>query len=217
MPTLDMAILGAELQCPPRFFLTREKGEQAYPRLRVALEQCPPGTPLLLAFPPRQLLDASFVDESVIRLGEALVAGTVGDRGLLLQGLTADSITNLEAVIGFRRLKLAFLAVGHGPAWRTVGHVEPMLAATLDLVARSGGITAPELARTLGLAPNTASNRLKRLHDQHLLRRDHAVTKKGLEYTYQFWRWDDREPGTTISGDPSAVAAETVPPRQREV
>lgn len=216
MPVLDMAILGAELACPPRYFLTREKGERAYPRLRAALEQCPPGIALTLAFPLRQLLDASFVDESVIRLGEDLVAGTFGDRGLLLQGLTADSITNLEAVIGFRRLKLAFLAVGPGSAWRTIGHVEPTLAATLALVARSGSITAPDLARTLGLALNTAGNRLKRLHDQHLLRRDHAVTKKGLEYTYQFWRWDDGEAGTVANGEASSAATKTVLPGERE-
>jgi hypothetical protein len=211
MPRLDMALLGAELDCPPRFFLTREKGEQAYPRLRDELERCLPGTPLLLVFPPRQLLDASFVDESLIRLGEHLMDGTLGDRGLLLQGLGADSITNLEAVIGFRRLKLAFLAIGPGSDWRTVGHIEPTLAATLDLVAHAVSITAPELARTLELALNTANNRLKRLHDQHLLRRSHAVTKKGLEYTYHFWQWEGEEDRSAAVGESPSLVIRAVP------
>jgi predicted transcriptional regulator len=50
-------------------------------------------------------------------------------------------------------------------------------------------MTAPELARQLNLAVNTASTRLKRLHTLHLLWREYEVSPKGLEYTYHFWNW----------------------------
>lgn len=189
MHTVDMAQLGAEIDCPPRFFLTRERGERAHQLLAARMEAVPDGAPLLLQFPPRQILDASFADEAIVRLGEALIAGAHGDRCLLLEGLTKDSVTNLEAVIALRRLKLALLVVESDGSWRCIGHLERHLLATLEVAAAEGEMTAPALARRFDLALNTASTRLKRLYDQRLVRREYRVTSTGIEYTYYFWRW----------------------------
>jgi predicted transcriptional regulator len=41
----------------------------------------------------------------------------------------------------------------------------------------------------MGLAINTASNRLKRLYDRRLVRREYEVSAKGLQYYYYFWQW----------------------------
>jgi hypothetical protein len=184
-----MAQLSSELDLPERYFLTREKGEEAYRILEGHLEQIPERCALILSFPPEQVVDASFADEFVIRLGEKLVGGEFGERAALLEGLTEDSIHNLEAVIRLRRAKLVFLLVDPEGGWRHAGPLEPSLSEALVLTASRGTITAPELARDLRLALNTANNRLKRLHALRLLWREHEVSEKGLRYIYHFWEW----------------------------
>lgn len=193
MKLFNMAVLCSELDLQESFFLTREKGEQAYPLLKAYLQDTPKGMPMLLAFPPDQVMDASFADESIIRLGEEIVSGGFGERCLLLRGLTDDSIVNIEAVISLRRLKLAFLAVESTNSWKCIGQLEPSLRETLEIVAKRGSLTAPDLAKLTDLAINSASNRLKRLYDQRLVRREYEVSEKGLQYTYYFWEWKDVE------------------------
>lgn len=187
-----MVELSSEAGLPPRFFLTRERGGEAYRILEKQLRGTPEGHPLVLVFPVNQVVDASFADESLVRLGEELVAGGFGERTALLEGLTEDSMHNMEAVIRLRRAKLVFLLVDAEGGWAHVGPLEPSLAEALALAARDGRITAPELARELELALNTANNRLKRLHALRLLWREHEVSEKGLRYIYHFWRWTER-------------------------
>ena len=189
MKLYEMAALCFELGLPESFFFTREKGEQAYELLEAYLQETPEGQPALLAFPPDQLMDASFADESIIRLGEEIVDGGLGQRCILLQGLTDDSVKNIEAVISLRHLKLAFLAVEPSGAWKCIGQLEPSLKETLEIAADRGRLTAPELAKLTNLAINSASNRLKRLYDQRLVRREYEVSEKGLQYIYHFWEW----------------------------
>jgi hypothetical protein len=184
-----MAELSSMLGLPERYFLTREKGEEAYRLLEGHLGQLPERCALILSFPPEQVVDASFADEFVIRLGEKLVGGEFGERAALLEGLTEDSIHNLEAVIRLRRAKLVFLLVDPEGGWRHAGPLEPSLLEALALTASRGTITAPELARELRLALNTANNRLKRLHALRLLWREHEVSERGLRYIYHFWEW----------------------------
>ncbi len=189
MKSYDMAELSVELGLHEHFYLTRENGERAYLLLRGHLEQLPSGQGLLLTFPRDQLIDASFADETIIRLGEELMAGQFGDSALLLQGLTEDSIKNIEAVIGFRRLKLGFLAVEANGKWKCIGQLDPTLKEVLELLANRDQLTAPQLTNLLNLAINTASNRLKRLYDRRLIRREYEVSSKGLQYFYYFWQW----------------------------
>jgi DNA-binding transcriptional ArsR family regulator len=191
MECFDMAMLGSELGLSERLFLTREKGEQAYDLLKEHLQTVTEGQGAVLVFPPSQLIDASFADESIVRLGEELIAGKLGDRCILLKGMTEDSVKNINAVIGFRHLKLAFLVVESGGSWRCIGQLESSLHEALNLVAVHGRLTAPELADHLKLAINTASNRLKRLHDRHLVRREYEISEKGLQYIYYFWQWTE--------------------------
>jgi DNA-binding MarR family transcriptional regulator len=191
MNVYTMAQLGSNLGLPERFFVTRDKGEQAYALIKTELEAVPEGEPLVLAFPPQQLMDASFADESIVRLGEAISNGEFGQRTLLLRDLTDDTIHNLNAVIQLRHLKLAFLGVGAAKDedWSVIGQLEPSLYETLEIVARRRRLTAPELSEMLGMAINTASNRLKRLNDVRLIRREYEVSERGLQYLYDFWEW----------------------------
>ena len=189
MRSLDMTHVGGSLGLPDRFFVTRDKGEQAYGLIQADLDATPDGEPLLLEFPPQQLMDASFADESIVRLGEALADGQAGQRTLLLKGLTDDTIHNLNAVIQLRRLKLAFLSVDSMGGWSIVGQLEPSLYETLEIMAERRRLTAPELSDLLDMAINTASNRLKRLNDVRLIRREYEVSDRGLQYIYHFWEW----------------------------
>lgn len=185
----EMAALSTALGLPARYFLTREKGEQAYTHLERAMSETPAGEPLVLVFPPDQIIDASFADEAVIRLAESIQTKAHDDRGLLLTGLTDDSAHNINAVIHLRNLKLALLVVDDDGTWEVVGQLERSLRETLETVSQQASMTAPQLADMLDSAVNTASNRLKRLYDGRLLRREHEVTEKGLQYSYHFWRW----------------------------
>jgi hypothetical protein len=185
----DMAALGRDLNLPERYYLTREKGEQAFATLSKVITQVSEGEPLLLKFPPEQLIDSSFADEAVVRLYEALCDGTYGERTLLLAGLTEDSVHNVNAAIHFRNLKLAILAVDEVGSWSLIGQLERSLRETLDMLATEKTMTAPQLSDKIGSAVNTASNRLKRLYDGRLIRREHEVSEKGLQYIYHFWTW----------------------------
>lgn len=189
MPHYDMSQLSHELGLGGRFFLTRAQGELAYERLLAHLQTLPVGQALVLVFPDQQLMDASFADEAVVRLGKEIVAGALGERAIILEGLTADSRLNLDAIIHLQRLKLAFLAAESNGAWQVVGSLEANLHETLQLVMQQQEMNAPTLAELLHLELNTASTRLKRLYDMHLLRREYMVSKKGLEYTYYLWEW----------------------------
>lgn len=191
MQTYDMARLGAEIKLPEQLFLTREKGEQAYRLLKNRLEQVSEDQGLLLIFPEGQLVDASFANETIIRLGEELLNSQLENIALVLHGLTEDSIKNIEAMIGFRRLKLAFLAVESTAAWKCIGQLDPALKEVLCLLAKHDHLTAPQLAELLNLALNTASTRLKRLYDRRLIWREHESLNKGLQYHYHFWQWTE--------------------------
>ena len=110
MNIFDMAQLAAELELPSRFFVTRDRGELAFERLTAALQAVPEEGSLILQFPPSQVMDVSFVDETIIRLGPEIVAGKPGNRRLLLQGLTQHSKDNIDAAIRPQPVNIAFLA-----------------------------------------------------------------------------------------------------------
>jgi hypothetical protein len=170
-------------------YLTRDKGERTYELLKEQLLATPEGQPLVLIFPPAQLVDSSFADESAVRLGGEILKDEYGERCILLEGLTADSVKNFNAVISLRGIKLPLLAVEATGEWQILGRLEDSLIETLNLVYQHGHMTAPDMVSQLGLAVNTASTRLKRLHNLHLVRREYEVSEKGLQYLYYFWQW----------------------------
>ncbi len=185
----SMDELSSVLGLPNRLFLLREKGAEAYRHLRTCLDLTVNGEPLLLVFPDNQLVDASFADESIVRLGHELIAGMFGQRCLLLEGLTEDSIHNIEAAIHLQNLRIMFVAVESSGKWSIIGHLEPSLREVLGILASRKLLRTAELADLLHVATNTASNRLKRLYDLRLTRREHEITETGLQYVYSFWNW----------------------------
>jgi predicted transcriptional regulator len=90
-----------------------------------------------------------------------------------------------------QKLKIAFLVIKSSGEWDCVGQLEQKLRDTLNLLFTQGRLTAPDLVKQLGLVVNTASTRLKRLYDLHLVKRDFEITDNGLQYIYQFWPLED--------------------------
>jgi hypothetical protein len=184
-----MAKLANRIGVKRGYFLTRDKGELAYKLLKHELLNTTEGMALVLLFPPAQLVDSSFADESAVRLGEEIIKGKYGNRCLILEGLTSDSIKNFEAVISLRGIKLPLLVIKVNGDYGVIGKLEDSLQETLDFVHQHHVLTASDLVVQLGLAVNTASTRLKRLHDLHLVRRKYEISERGLQYIYH--RWDD--------------------------
>ncbi len=183
----DMTGLAEQIGIRGRHYLSREKGESAYELLKRQIEGTNEGESLVLVFPPKQLVDSSFADESIVRLGEQILKNVHGERSVILEGLTEDSITNFRAVLKLRGIKLPLLAIESTGEWRVLGHLERNLLETLKLVHRNQRLTASDMVSQVGLAVNTASTRLKRLHNVHLIRREYEVSEKGLQYIYYWW------------------------------
>ena len=189
----DMTVLARQIGIKGQNYLTRDKGEKAYEILKDQLQATPEGEALVLIFPPAQLVESSFADECAVRLGEQILKDMYGERCILLEGLTDDSIKNFKAVLRLRGIKLPFLAVEAMGEWQVLGNLEDSLLETLRLVHQSRQLTAADMVSELGLAVNTASTRLKRLHNLHLVRREYEVSEKGLQYIYYSWQWDERQ------------------------
>ena len=189
--TLDMKAIGIKLGFHEgRYFLTREDGERAYRPMVERLKAIPSGTALVCILPPAHVMDASFADETVIRIVEKLMERQFGERSVVLQSANANTVNNVNAAVSLRNLDLALLAVEPDGGWQILGHLDKTLAETLSVVGETGPLKAADLARRKRISIHTASTRLKRLYDRCLVRREHSISpEKGLEYIYSFWTW----------------------------
>lgn len=164
--------------------LLREVGERAFPHLKAALSSVPIGHALWLDSGGVRVMDTSFLDETVVELMHGLVAGEYGDRYLILREPSAATVDNLEGTMARRGEKMAVL-VQRGDEIEVVGHVEPNLLETWSRARHQGALTARELADALGSAINTASMRLRKLYDAHLLSRIEELTPDGHQHVYR--------------------------------
>ena len=187
MHKIYITSLCQELQIPDKYLITRQLGDQMYHLLHTQLNELPQGQAIKLVFPPDQLIDTSFADEAILRLEQEYIDEHLGDGTLILQDLTEDFIHNINAAIHLQRLKMAFVIITPEGDWNIIGQLEQSLSETLNIIAKQGRLTAPELAQILNLAINSASNRLKRLYDLRLVRREFEITENGLQYIYFFW------------------------------
>ena len=194
MKRYEMTRLADELNLRDGLFILRSNGVKAYPILEAQLKSLGEKDALVLVFTPEHFVDSSFADEAILELGKKFVGDKFGERGLLLQDLSDESITSIEKGIRYYKLKLPLLAVTGKGDWRVIGHLEPNLRETLEVMHRQDATRAVELAKELGLSVNAASNRLKRLFKKRLVWREYRVSEKGLEYLYHFWRWVEDEP-----------------------
>jgi hypothetical protein len=176
-------------------FVSRRRGVQCLLRLREELAQATAGEPFLLALPPSHILDVAFADACLLPLAREIVAGETGAGCFLLQGLNADAIDTLNAAMAWRSFSPALLAVGSYGDSQLLGHLEKHLVETLDVVTRLGRMTATDLAKHSSkregkkLSLQAANNRLSRLHEMRLVRREQVEETKRRAYVYYAWQW----------------------------
>jgi len=170
---------------PDPDLITRELGLQAYSLLHQALTETPSGETLVLDFTGTRVMDSSFAGGSLLKLLRELVAGAFGERYLFLTNATPSTEENIDMTILGHGLKLALLSADSAGNRRILGRLEPNLKETLTLINQQGTLTARELADlNVGMAINTASNRLKKLYNLHLIHRMEEITETGRQHVY---------------------------------
>ncbi|CAG0984784.1 hypothetical protein ANRL3_02369 [Anaerolineae bacterium] len=163
--------------------LTRDLGRKAFGCLERELKQTPEHETLILDGKDIILFDSSFFDEAILNLFVKLIAGEYGNRFLLLCNVTEDSVVNVEGAIKRRDLKNA-LPIKNRAQLRFVGNLEPNLEETARLLVQRKQLTARELADYLKIGINNASNRLRRLHELRLAKREELSSESGLYHQY---------------------------------
>lgn len=168
----------------PPDLVTRELGAQAYNFLRQAITDTRPENVLALDFANVRVMDSSFAGGSILKLLRELVDGRFGEKYMVLTGTSESTEYNIDATINGHGLKLGLQVIdetGH----RLLGQIEPNLIRTLALVNDRKTMTARELADLeTGMAINTASNRLKKLFDLHLVQRREETIETGRQHVY---------------------------------
>ena len=170
----------------PPDLVTRELGLQAYDLLYQALADTRPEDVLVLDFENVRVMDSSFAGGSILKLLRQVVNGEFGEKYLVLTGTNESTEYNINSTIRGHGLKLGLLVVDTNGDQRLLGQIEPNLEETLALVSSKGALTARELADSPpGMAINTASNRLKKLFDLHLIQRIEETMETGRQHVYQ--------------------------------
>lgn len=169
----------------PPDLVTRELGQQAFAILHEALIAVHQGDTLVLDFSGIRVMDSSFTGGSLLKLLEALVDGQIGNRYLVVTNTNVSTEENINLTILGYGLKLGLLVLNGTTPRRMLGQIEPNLEQTLTIVHQNEVITARELADLAEVAINTASNRLKKLFDLHLVQRLEEITETGRQHVYQ--------------------------------
>lgn len=128
-------------------------------------------------------VDFSWADEVVAKIVSRLWSNEYGERYVILKGLTASQVENIE--VALERKKLAALTTGPG-GWRIIGSLNNYLAHTLKQVMKKKHLTLKELSEAEGIGMNTSGTRLLNLYKKRLvLRVEGAEPYRGRQYIYR--------------------------------
>ncbi len=172
----------------PHDLLTRDRGRRAFRRFVQELKRVPDDQTLVLDCSEIPLMDSSFLDESILNLFKRLIDGEYGNRFVVVTHISQDSLYNMAGAIKNRGMKAA-IPVKNSAGWSFVGpKIGQRWEANLDIAAqrlvRTGELTARDLADQLHISINSASNRLRRLHDLRLAKRTAERNETGLLHRY---------------------------------
>ncbi len=172
----------------PIDLLTRPRGKVAFRRIERELLQVPEGGTLILDGSGIPVMDASFVDEAILELFTAVLAGSYGNRFLVVTNISEHTLYNLAGAVKNRGLKSP-LPVKDSKGWHFVGpQLGERWTAALNTAAehlvRSGELTARQLADDLDISINAASNRLRHLHQLRLAKRTEITDQTGFSHKY---------------------------------
>jgi hypothetical protein len=161
---------------------TRDKGAKACRRLEEQLTGAKGAEDAVLDFSEVEAMTVSFADEFIGRFIGARMVGLVPEVGILVEGLNPDTEETLTLVLNRRKLVAVYR---DGQADRLLGEDEP-LQQTFAAAQQMGEFKAVDLAENLGISPQNANNRLKRLVASGVLCRTRASAERGgKEFGYR--------------------------------
>jgi hypothetical protein len=163
----------------------RDKARQIRMRLAGILETLDLGDVLVIDAAGVEVFDFSFADEL---FGKTLL--TFGSqypgRFLLVENLTNSTTENL--VKALENLNLMVIERSKGKLG-LLGKVHPADQETFGEVAGSGGVSAAGLSKTLNVNPTAVNERLAKLTNLGLVRREKGSSASGREqYVYRVMR-----------------------------
>jgi hypothetical protein len=142
-----------------KFLATRSVARTARENLEARIVAYGPATLVAVRFDEVDAMTISFADEFLGRFYAALAAGDVAASGVELSGLNEE--TRETAAVCLERRDLVGAAVRDGTA-TLLGKIDN-LQTTYEAARSVGTFRAAEIATTLGITPQNANNRLKKL------------------------------------------------------
>lgn len=166
--------------------LGKAAGQQIVEEIIRRLRPLPPGSVLLV-----ELFDIEEVTDTALR--EILAARSrLEDEELegryLVFGVNFQNrelLQSMDSIAAFRRTVIPM--VDSEGRWSTLGKLTKAERDTLDFVWKYEEITSAQIVCRFGLQGSAASNRLRRLHDLRLLRREERTISEGggREFIYR--------------------------------
>lgn len=169
----------------------RLRGRELGTIFRSALRQEISGHPRdsLLQFSLRDvsMMDVSFMDEVFGGIAEERGRGELQGAALILINVDPMDVDDIHRILAGRPaystgLRNCVLPLHQADEVRLLGKTEEYIAETFSQLAKTGKISASDLASQLNLALNTASTRLKTLYDLGIALRQAQESERGFAY-----------------------------------
>ena len=170
-------VVKQELKNGSTNLVTRETGRIILSRIEHEIGEVNKGETIVLDFSDVKVIDYSCADEVIAKLVTRLKGDEYGDKYVILQNLSPSQKENIHAAL--EKKDLAILAITSDKNWEIIGILNNYLSETLQLIMKSGEISARSLSDKLKLELNTASTRLLNLHKSRLVKKVEERTHDG--------------------------------------
>jgi len=169
---------------PSGVWTTRDDGDALRAELERRFAAARP-TELEVSFDGIDAVTISYIDAFLGRFLTELTAAHRDPVLFLLTGLTEDTSSEVDAVMGRRKLLAAAIVDGRP----TLLGADAYLESTFIEATRLGRFTPNDIAASLSVTAQNANNRLKRLVAMGVLRRSRSdPAEGGREYAYEVHR-----------------------------
>lgn len=164
------------------FLATRSSARTIRANLETKATALDPPDTVVIDFAGVEAMTISFADEFLGRFYATLATGDIPPQVVLLHGLNED--TRETVAVCLERRELVAATVSNGTT-QLVAAPE-FLVGTYQLAAALGTFRAGDLADRLGITPQNANNRLKRLAAAGAVRRERVTMSErgGKEFLY---------------------------------
>lgn len=161
------------------YLITRAQGREGRNRLEDVASETN-GLDLTIDFAGVTAMTISFADEFLGKFLAALDA-TANDLTVTVNGLNSENEETVAICLERRDRPVVTASAGH---LSVIGDL--LLQETFEVAARLGNARAADVATALGITPQNANNRLKRLTTAGALRksRNGASANRGKEFIY---------------------------------